>query len=259
MRDEKYRQIMKILFLIMIANLVVAIAKLFVGFLSNALSMIADGIHSGIDVVNNVVGLIIMREAAKPADDEHPFGHGKYEFIGAVFISFLLLTAGYEVGSAVLERVLFGMGDQNITSLNYIIMISTIAINIVVTTVESRAADRLGSPILKSDATHTRVDVFISIAVLVGIYLINLGLYIVDVIIASFVVVLIAREAFVILRDNTRFLVDAVAIDARKIEKIILSIPGIAGIHRIRSRGMKGDIWISFHITVNPGLSLEKA
>ncbi|MHA2060403.1 MAG: cation diffusion facilitator family transporter, partial [Candidatus Ranarchaeia archaeon] len=189
MQDKKAREIMIILFVIMIANLLVAVSKLLVGILSNALSMVADGIHSSIDVVNNVIGLFIMREAAKPPDREHPFGHKKYEVIGALFISFLLLTAGYEVATAIIDRILFGMGEQNITSLNYLVMISTIAINIVVTTYESRAADRLESPILKSDATHTRVDVIISIAVLIGIYLINLGLPIVDLIIASCVVV----------------------------------------------------------------------
>ena len=71
--------------------------------------------------------------------------------------------------------------------------------------------------------------------------------------------VIIAREAFLILRENTRFLVDAVAIDPKEIEKIVLETPGIDGIHRIRSRGMKGDIWISFHITVDPKLELETA
>jgi cation diffusion facilitator family transporter len=259
MQDKKARQIIIILFVIMIANLLVAVSKLLVGILSNALSMVADGIHSSIDVVNNVIGLFIMREATKPPDEEHPFGHKKYEVIGALFISFLLLTAGYEVATAIIDRILFGMSEQNITSLNYLVMFSTIAINIVVTTYESRAADRLESPILKSDATHTRVDVIISIAVLIGIYLINLGLPIVDLIIASCVVVIIAREGLTILQENAKLLVDTVAIDAREIERIVLEIPGIEGIHRIRSRGMKGDIWISFHITVNPGLKLEKA
>ncbi|MHA1917253.1 MAG: cation diffusion facilitator family transporter [Candidatus Ranarchaeia archaeon] len=259
MEDSNYKEVKKILTYILVLNVIVTVAKISIGILSNTVSILADGLHSSIDTLNNVIGIIVIKVASKPEDEDHPFGHKKFEIIGALFISFLLFVTCLEVIESVIERFFMGTPDYNITSLTYYIMIFTVIVNIFVTLYEKRCARRLQSNLLESDASHTKVDVFVSISILIGIYLIQLGFYMIDFLLAIVIVLIIAQEGIKLFKVNVMILTDTVAVEVEQIEEIVKSLKGVEGVHRIRSRGFPGDIWISFHMTLDPNLSLDKA
>ena len=97
MEVNNYKKVQKVLFVILLANLLVAVLKLVVGAIIKSASMTADGFHSISDGSSNLVGLIGIYFASQPEDVDHPYGHNKYETLAGIFISFMLFLAGFRV------------------------------------------------------------------------------------------------------------------------------------------------------------------
>ncbi|MBN2487938.1 MAG: cation diffusion facilitator family transporter, partial [Methanosarcinaceae archaeon] len=152
--DNRFGKIRVILFRILLLNLVVALAKIVYGMLTDTLSMEADGYHSLFDGVSNIVGLIGIQIASKPADKEHPYGHRKYETLASIAIAFLLIYVGFEIISSAINRFTTGM-QPVVTSISFAVMIVTMAVNLFVTTYEHKQGLLLDSEILVADSMHT--------------------------------------------------------------------------------------------------------
>ena len=172
----RIRQIRAVLWTVLALNVLVAVAKMAWGLVSGSVAMLADGFHSMFDGVSNIVGLVGMGMAARPADRDHPYGHGKYETYASAAIGAMLVFAAYRVGSAAVERLRHGGEGPNVTAMSFAVMIGTLAINITVTLWERRAGKRLNSSILVADASHTSSDVFVSLGVILGLVLVRHGL-----------------------------------------------------------------------------------
>ena len=97
MRSNNYREVKKVLWVILFANVIVAFVKVIVGFFINSSSITADGFHSISDASSNVVGLVGIKLASKPVDKEHPYGHHKFEVISGMFIGAMLLFMGFKI------------------------------------------------------------------------------------------------------------------------------------------------------------------
>lgn len=246
------------LVVVLFLNLGVALAKLVVGWLSASISMVADGFHSLTDGASNVVGLVGMSIAGRPPDEDHPYGHRKFETLAALIIGALLALTAWEVLKSLFERLREG-GAPTVTGLTFGVMIVTILINIGVTTWEHRAARRYGSVILHADAAHTRSDVYASLAVIISLIAAKLGYPQVDLVAALIITVMIARAAFQILRDSGLLLTDTAILPASAIEKVALATPGVVSVHKVRSRrGPKGG-HADLHVQVRGDLPLEEA
>ena len=165
---HRERDIRRVLWIVLALNIAVALAKLFYGLFSRSVAMQADGIHSLFDGASNVVGLVGLWFASRPTDRGHPYGHSKFETFAAAGIAVMLGVAGYTVGRGAIDS-LQGRGDARVTVASFAIMIGTLAVNLGVTTWESRAGRRLGSEILVADARHTLSDVMVSSAVIVSL------------------------------------------------------------------------------------------
>ena len=107
--SERMRSIRRVLWVILVLNLAVAAAKYVYGLMSGSASMQADGIHSVFDSAGNVVGLVGIALAARPADDSHPYGHAKFETYASLVIGVLLLLAAFEVGSSAVGKLVSGV------------------------------------------------------------------------------------------------------------------------------------------------------
>ena len=103
---DRYRSIRNVLWVVLALNLAVALAKLVYGVISHSAAMEADGFHSLFDGASNIIGLVGMWFAARPADDDHPYGHSKYETFAAALIGLLLIVAGFTVGRGALDSLL---------------------------------------------------------------------------------------------------------------------------------------------------------
>jgi cation diffusion facilitator family transporter len=241
-------------------NLIPTFTKLFVGYLTQSLSLIADGFDSVFDAATNVVGLVGIWVAAKPADKQYPYGHRKAETITALVISYLLFLTCYELIRSAFERIFnpaLISAEANFWS--FAALGVSIAIHMYVVHYELNAGRKLHSDVLVADALHTRADIFISVAVGGGMVFILLGIPLADPILALVVALMIARIGIDIIRESTPTLMDKVVLPTDKVEQIVLSVPGIRSVHHVRSRGHEQAVYADLHIRVDPGMSTERA
>jgi cation diffusion facilitator family transporter len=253
---DRYRAIKKTLIIILIVNLSVALSKGLYGLTTNSLSLVADALHSLFDASSNVIGLIGIRLATKPADTKHPYGHWKYETVAAIVIAAMIFLTGIEIIESAIERFM-SPKTPSVDVFSFIIVIGTIIINFISTLYEERKGKALDSSILMADALHTRSDIFVSASVLVSFTGILLGFPIVDPIVALFVAVMIFHTGIEIAKESIEVLVDTSVMDPSEIQSIVNQIEGVVDSHKIRSRGQHNEISIDLHVTVDPEISVH--
>lgn len=248
-------------FLITLAlNVLVAAGKLVCGFWSGSLSMVADGFHSVLDSSSNILGIAALTISAKPADADHPYGHRKFEAFGAVAISFLMFLASWEVLSEAISRITSGHTPLPVTTpVSYVVMITTMVINIFVSRYEQRKATELNNALLSADAKHTATDVFVTLTVIITLIANQLHQPILD-LVGSFIIVgIVLRAGFQIVATHIGYLVDEAVLDPKEVTALVLQVPGVQGCHKIRSRGTHDHIFMDLHVQVNKDLSVEEA
>lgn len=255
---DRYRRIRNVLWVVLFLNLAVATAKLVYGLMSHSAAMEADGFHSLFDGTSNVIGLVGMWLASRPADDDHPYGHAKFETFAAALIGVLLVFAGYTVGKGAIDS-LFGRGlPTEVTTASFAIMLGTLAVNVFVTTWERRAGRRLGSEVLVADASHTLSDVAVSLGVITSLVIVKLGFEQADGIVALLVAVIIMRTAWGIMRGVIHTLGDAARLPADDVAAVACSVPGVSGCHAVRTRGPEASVYVDLHVQVAAGTTVEE-
>ncbi len=245
------------LWVVLALNVVVAFAKLLYGIFSNSAAMQADGISSLFDGVSNVVALVGMGFAARPADRDHPYGHAKFETFTAAIIAVMLGIACYSVVRGAIAGL---QGDEatEVTIASFAIMLGTLAVNIGVTTWEARAGRRLGSEVLIADSRHTLSDVLVSIGVIISLILVKLGFEKADGVVALLVAVVIAYTALTIIRGVARTLGDSARLPEEDLASIAGKVEGVVGCHSVRTRGSENQIAADLHVLVAPHTTVEQ-
>ncbi|MEZ4523022.1 MAG: cation diffusion facilitator family transporter [Thermomicrobiales bacterium] len=252
---ERTARVRLVLAVILVLNVAVAVAKLGVGLLAGSLAMIADGFASLLDGASNVLGLIGVTVAARPADPDHPYGHHRFEVLAMLGIAAFMLLTLAEIVDRVWGRI-FGGSAPDIGPLAVGVMLVTLAINIGVTIWERREGKNLESPILLADARHTLSDVLVSTSVLISFVFVRLGFGLAD-IVATFVIAgFIAYGAWQIVREATTSLSDSAVENAERIRDAAVAVEGVEGAHAIRSRDGGSRAWVDLHIQVDPQLSV---
>ena len=256
--EDRFQRIRRILVYILILNWGVSAAKLIYGWLTRSASMTADGFHSFADGSSNIIGLVGIWIASRPIDENHPYGHKKYETLTAVGISALLFLVSISVVREGIVRFLHPVVPE-VTVKSFLVMGITLAINVAVMIYETRMGKAMKSDILTSDALHTRSDILTSSSVIVTLVGIKLGYPILDPIASLLIAIFIAYAGVNILKESSRVLSDGVAIRIYEIERVVLSIKGVKECHQIRSRGRPDDIHIDLHVLVDPNMDVHKA
>lgn len=242
----------------LLANLAVAAGKIVVGGLSGSLAMVADGYHSLVDGLNNVIGLFVVAWSDAPPDSDHPYGHGKFETVAAVAIGVTLAWLAYDIVADAFARIA-APATPEITPANWAVMIATIAINVAVSTWEQREGERLGSDFLIADAAQTRSDVYVSLAVIGSFAGPRAGLPQVDVAVALVVAVLVARASADVLLRSFHVLTDRAPLDSGDVARIVRAIPGVRGVAAVRSRGTHGAVYVDLTAEVDGDATLRAA
>ncbi len=252
--SESYRQgVRRVLLITLFLNLAVVVGKLIIGLLANAISVIGDAAHSGTDSINNLVGLLIIRIATARADEEHPYGHRKFESLAGFGIGGLLMVTCFEVGKSAVSRLFQTKTIEiGISSLTIGGMVITIVVNIFVYFYERREGERLGSHYLIADSLHTRSDIYVSSTLLMGLIFMRMGFPWLDPIFALFITALIAHAGWQIFQRTVPILVDAASLEPARIQALVMEVPRVEQVYGIRSRSDGEQIYIEFNISVGP-------
>jgi cation diffusion facilitator family transporter len=233
---EKSAGVRRVLGGILVANIVVVIIKFAVGIDTNSLAVFGDALQSSVDSANNLFAIFVVRIAAKAPDEDHPYGHAKFETLGALLIALLLALSIFELVRGAVARLLSGAPPLNVSGIALGLLVFTLLVNIGVVWIETRAGRRLQSDLLLADALHTRTDVFITIGVLAGLALSRAGLAWADPALALIVAVLVGRAGYQILRRSIPTLVDERAFDQATIQREAEGVTGVVSAYAIRSR-----------------------
>lgn len=255
---DKFRQVKRILWVILVLNWSVAVAKLILGWLTHTQSVAADGFHSFSDGTSNIIGLIGIWAASQPIDKEHPYGHKKFETFTSLGIAMVLFFVALDIIHGALERFRNPVTPL-VLPLSFVIMSITTAVNFAVVAYETKKGKALHSDILLADAKHTRSDILVSCSVIATLVLIKLGLSQFDILMASVIAFLIGYNGYEILRSGSKVLCDEAALLAQDIEKVVLAIDGVVRVHQIRTRGREDDIHVDLHVLVQPEMHVKEA
>lgn len=250
---DSYRsQVQTVLWITLVLNVVVMGLKILVAVWTGSLSLLSDALHSVTDSLNNVLGLVTSRLSSPDPDRDHPYGHQKYEAIGALGIAAFLGVACFEILQTSVNRLVQHQELVEIQGPELWLLLIVLGINIGVAFYERRVGAKLNSTILLADAHHTMSDVWITITVLAGL----IGVWIwnvqwLDLVLAIPVAMMVLSSGWTVVRENLPWLVDEIAIAPEAIHAVVMSVPGVINCHDIASRGVVGrQTFIEMHLIV---------
>src|SRR5205814_7767000 len=143
----RYTAVARVLIRVLLLNLAVASAKIAFGYASGAISILSDGFHSLTDAASNVVGLVGVHAAEQPPDEDHPYGHRKYETVAAAAVTLFLLLVVIEILRNAFNHLTGRAAPHEISLASFVVMLATVGVNRFVITYESREAERLVSEV----------------------------------------------------------------------------------------------------------------
>ncbi|MGZ4904193.1 MAG: cation diffusion facilitator family transporter [Halobacteriota archaeon] len=246
-----------------LANVLLLSLKLVVGIVTGSLGILAEAAHSLLDLVASGFAYLGVKGASMPADEEHPYGHEKYEnfssLIQTVLLGITCVWIFYEAG----QRLLTGFSLELGNALYYAMAIMIIAVitDLYVSRYLFRNARSFGSSALEADAYHFSTDVYSSAAVFAGLVAAKFGYILVDPLAAILVAVIMLGTSIRLGRKTTRILVDGAPPKeiTTQIADVIRSDPHVTEYHDLRARQAGSSLFVDVSIHVNPDLSLEEA
>jgi cation diffusion facilitator family transporter len=242
--------------------------KLIVGLLTNSLGILAEAAHSGLDLVAAAMTYFAVRVSDKPADKEHPFGHGKIENLSALFETVLLLaTSGWIIYEAI-QRLFFVNIKVEASIWSFIVMGTSIVIDYTRSRILYKAARKYKSQALEADALHFSTDIWSSSVVIIGLIGLTLARYVPGLdwmhkadstaaLIVAIIVIYISAELG--WRTISALLDTAPRGLADKVEKVAASVNGVVDAHAIRIRPSGAHTFIDMHITMDGNCTLNEA
>ena len=242
----------KVLWIILFLNLIVLLIKIFAGIITKSISILGDAAHSAVDLLNNLVGLVVLKYATEPPDKKHPYGHGKFETLGAFAIVIFLAIACVEIVQSSITRLLHPVKLPLFKQEVVWLLILTLGINLIVWIYERNKGKKLNSDLLIADSSHTGSDVLITISVLASQFFIAKEWYMIDPIIAILIAGFIARAGYEIIQNTVPILVDEVWLNPKKVFNSALSVKGVTNCYEIFSRRGPYTAFIECKIKVEP-------
>ena len=260
MEDKNYKKIQCILLLILILNIIVAVLKIVMGNISRSSAISADGFASLADGLSNVIAIVGVYLASKPEDEDHQYGHGKIEIITGLIIGLFLVYAGFNVVLEAIGKIKNPVA-VNISLLSLLVMLFTLAVNIIVAYYEYKKGNELNSPVLIADSLHTKSDILVTVGVIITLILIRIGMPNILDSIASFIVsLMIFYTAYNIFKENINILIDVKIVDDREVKNLVMTkYPCVKEMHKIRSRGTKNNVFMDMHVQVDPKMTVEES
>jgi cation diffusion facilitator family transporter len=259
-RLDKSAAVRNTLVVILVLNLVVVAIKVFVGIRTGSLSVLGASLESALDALNNLVGMAVVSVAARAPDDDHPYGHDKFETLGALAIVGFLSISCFELLREGVMQLLHRHVPEPPTTFEISLLATTALVNVLVVWYERKRGRELSSAFLLADAAHTSSDLYVTLLALASLGLARVGFGVVDPLLAVVVALLIAWNGYAILRENVPILVDRRAVDAAEIRRLVGEIPEIHDVRDVRSRATpSGVLFAEVTIGVAANISVADA
>ncbi|MEI7589843.1 MAG: cation diffusion facilitator family transporter [Deltaproteobacteria bacterium] len=268
MTDRKTKKI-RVALLSVASNTVLVGAKFAVGIVIGSVSVISEAIHSGVDLVAAIIALYAVKNSGTPADERHPYGHGKIENIsGAIEALLIFLAAGWIIYEAI--NKIFHPEPMNNALWGVFVMFVSAIINIIVSQKLFNVGRETDSVALIADGWHLRTDVYTSAGVSLALIIIWIGAKFIpsvdlrwlDPAVAILVALMIIKAAYKLTIEATRDLLDAnlPSDEVQLVKKTIEThYPTIKGYHQLRTRKAGNFRFIEFHIKVTPTMSVAES
>ncbi len=260
-REDRYQATRNVTFVGLMVNVFLSLAQLIGGFFTHSQALIADGIHTLSDLASDVVVLIAAKMASKDADDDHPYGHGRFETVATVILGLALAGVAVGIGMSAIGRL---MNPERLTQP------APLALLFAALAIVSKeglyhytmaVANRIDSKMLKANAWHHRSDAISSVLVALGVAgSIFLEIPWLDSAAAILVAGMIFYMGARLILDSTMELVDT-ALDTEKtaeIKNFISAIEGVEHMHLLRTRKMGNTVLADVHLQVNSYLSVSE-
>lgn len=244
------------------SNAVLTLGKLTIGLYIGSVSVVAEGIHSSVDLLASLIAYFSVRVSSRPPDEKYPYGRGKIENIsGTVEAVLIFLAAGMIIYEAI-SKIIHGTEPPEV-DLGLVIMGFSIVANVLVSRQLLKVARETDSVALEADAYHLTTDVLTSAGVLVGLIAVRLtGFAFLDPVAALLVAALIIKAAWDITRKSFVDLLDQSLPDAERavIEEVLRQHSNrLVGFHQVRTRKAGGDRHVDLHLVVNASSPVSEA
>lgn len=234
--------------------------KLTIGILTGSLGILSEALHSGLDLIAAVITFFSVRVSDKPADREHNFGHGKIENFSAFIETILLVITCVWIIYEAVGRLVSGKTHIEVTIWSYIVVISSILIDITRSRALSKVARKYNSQALEADALHFSTDIWSSVVVLVGLICADFGLFFADSIAALFVAIIVLYVSYRLGKRAVEVLLDKAPPDiTSKVERILGTYNEVMQFHSLKIRTSGADTFIKFNIHLSPASNLKDA
>jgi cation diffusion facilitator family transporter len=236
------------------------VGKLIVGLLTGSLGILSEAVHSILDVIASAFALFAVRTARKPADSEHPYGHGRAETLAAFAEGVLLLITAAGIAFEAVRRLSVGGGTVNPAGYAFALLIATLVIESGRAAILRRVGQAADSEALQADATNRLADVLATIGVLAGLVGVRMGFEWADSVAALLVAAIIARAAWLVAWHSGDILIDRAPAGAEKqLRAAIQAVPGVREVRSVRVRRSGPKLLGDASIATARMLSLEAA
>ncbi|MDR0513345.1 MAG: cation diffusion facilitator family transporter [Treponema sp.] len=246
----------------LIGNLALAATKIITGIFANSLALVGAGIDTSVDVLIAIMSLIVARIIARPADEDHPWGHGRAETVATALLSFILFFAGAQLIFSSGRDIIFG-AEREVPELSALIVtIISIAVKLLLAWSQYFLGKKADSSILKANAKNMSADVLLSGGVLIGIGLSKLfDIAVIDSWAALLVGLWVIKSALSIFLEANTELMDGGSNREyyRQVFNAVNSVGQTLKPHRVRMRRIAGMWDIDIDIEVKPDLTITEA
>ncbi|MCC7553499.1 MAG: cation diffusion facilitator family transporter [Methanobacteriaceae archaeon] len=259
--EERLKEGKKAALIGIIGNIFLTFFNIAVGIISGSYALISEGLHTFSDIITSVISYIGFRIGQRPADKEHPFGHGRSEAIAGLIIVLFLAMVSYEILTGAIDKIL---NYEDIITPNYLAAIMAF-IGIIINTLTSRYIISLGkkinSPAIVADGNHQKVDIYSSIAILASVIISQLGFPIFDPIVGFIIGILILKTAFEVGIENVNNIMGKVSSKEliNEIKSSALSVNHVLGVHNIKVDYFGTYAIVSLHIDLDSKLTLVES
>lgn len=244
-------------------NLMLSIFKLIAGLLASSGAMISDAIHSASDVFSTIIVIIGVKISGKASDEDHPYGHDRFECVASIILAILLGVTGVGIGLTGVQKLIAGHYDT--LAIPGILALAAAVISIVVKEImywyTRNAAKKINSGALMADAWHHRSDAMSSVGAFIGILGARLGFPILDPLASVAICILIVKASVDIFKDAVDKMVDHSCDEATEesMRKVISEVKGVRGIDLLQTRLFGSKMYVDIEISAEGDISLNEA